>query len=100
MVNWSGADYGRNKNNAKLLKEAFYNDFTKILNVIKGSKLTDVKKIIKYNWTGADCDDFIKDLDNKIASISEQMMKITGTINNAIDSDYNEFLKFQSNNVK
>lgn len=94
------ATNARNKGKLGNLKTDFNSDLQKIISRVSGSKYDAVVKAVKDNWTGADADDFLRDLDKSVSLLKKQIRELKENVNKTLDTDYNEFVKFQQRNVR
>ena len=94
------ATYGRSVAGMKALKEDFTGSVNYLKKVLNGDKYTAFKNTVKENWTGADADDFLNDIEKTRTELSRKINALKTTFDAAIDADLRQFKSFQSKNVK
>lgn len=96
----SNANYARDKAGKEALKKDLSSQMDKVVSKLGGSNYDTMIKTIDRYWNGTDADDFKSDLKKKIEEVKSDVKKIRQYMENAIDKDYNNFVKFQSKNIK
>lgn len=96
--NMNSATNARSTSGIKALAANYEADIKKVLNAIQGNKYTELKKIIRTYWQGADCDYFIQQLDKTTNDLKNQIAGYTSQITNALNQENTDFRKFQANN--
>ena len=96
----SAATYARDNAGRSRLKNDFNSDIEAFVNVINGSRYTDLVKYVKANWVGADADDFLRDIDKTRADLIRDLRSLKTRFNEALEADAREFASFQSKNIK
>lgn len=96
----SAATYARSKAGRTKLKNDFAGDIDNLIKILNGDKYAALKKTVKNNWSGADADDFLNDIEKSRKNLQKSLNTLKTTFNNAMDADAKQFSSFQSKNVK
>ena len=98
-LNMSNATNARSVSAIKTLATNYENDVKKVVNTMKGENYNNLKNTIKAYWAGADCDNFLKQLDNRINELQKEISNCTYTITNALNQELSDYKKFQQGNT-
>ena len=92
--------YARNIEALVRLQNDFFSKVANMLNIINGEKYEGFKNIVKSNWQGVDCDDFLNDVELTRKQFYEKLRLVANQFHRAIVADIQQFEKFQYNNKK
>lgn len=99
-LSMTNATYGRSKQGTNELITDIENDIERVIKAIDGDQYTELKKIASNNWSGADKDAFIEDLDKKRAALKNKLKTLKKQIRNVLEQDYQNFVKGQKSNYQ
>ena len=91
--------YSRSAAGKKKLIADLKSDIGRAKKEFTGSKLEDVKTVVKNYWQGADADKFFSELTAKAKEAAKACDKYVSTIETSLDSDSTAFDKMQDSNV-
>jgi len=94
----SNATNARSTSGIRTLSANYENDVKKVVNAIQGEKFTELVKVIRQYWQGADCDYFINQLEKTTRDLKTQIQSYGSQITNALNQENSDFRKFQQNN--
>lgn len=99
-VSMTDATYARSAAGNKTLQNDFSADIENLIKVLNGDKYASFKKTIEQNWTGADAEDFLNDVEKTRRSLQSKLTALKSKFNSAMSADAKQFASFQSKNVK
>ena len=99
MATIKSATYGRSEAGLKTLKANLQGDCSKMVNALTGSEYKTLVSTIKQYWAGADADDWLKDLESTIKTLTTNIKNVSKTAQGYLDSDLAAFKSFQSKNA-
>lgn len=102
-LDMNGATYGRNKAKINDLAGSYEASITSLKKALYGNDggpdtYSALMKTIDNYWVGADADQFKSDVSKKRDEISKKLDNYQNKVREALNSSYEEFIKFQSNN--
>lgn len=96
--NMSNATYGRDSSGIQALKEEYALNLERTLKSLRGDKYNELKKVIRENWSGADAERFLHEIDKKISDVESKIKTYKTKIDTALTGALTDFLKFQDSN--
>ncbi len=99
MATIKSATYGRSESGLKTLKSNLQGDCSKMINNLTGSEYKNLVSAIKQYWAGADADDWLKDLDATIKTLTSNIKSVSRSVQGYLDQDLTAFKSFQAKNV-
>ena len=99
-VSLTDATYARSAAGIKRLQSDFSADIENLIKILNGDKYATFKKTIEQNWTGADAEDFLSDVESTRKTLETNLRELKTKFNNAMDEDAKQFAEFQARNVK
>ena len=100
MATISNATYGRSEAGLKTLKANLQADCSRMINALNGAEYKALVSAIKTYWAGVDADDWLKDLDAQVKTLSTDIKKLSSSAQGSLDQDLASFKSFQAKNVK
>ena len=97
-LDMDSATYARSVKGATKLYTDFSDDIDKIIKALNGSKYTDLKKVVKENWVGADATYFLNEVEKSRGTLETKLKALKTKVKGAIDADTKQFASFQSSN--
>lgn len=94
----NNATYGRSRAGIAELKKEYVNCLNRTVSHLHGDKFNTLINVIRENWSGADADAFINDLNKQYETVHQKINTYRTKIESAFDASYNEFVSFQSRN--
>lgn len=99
-LDMNGATFGRNKTQINQLCQRYAMAISYLKNVLSGrgggpDEYSSLMKTIDNYWAGADADKFKNDLVQKRSEIENKLDGYSKKIQEALNSSYEEFLRFQ-----
>ena len=97
-MNWNDVKYGRYFNDAAVKQDIEYL-MRDICSELSGSRFNNLIRVIKANWSGADADAFVANLEKKVQLLQTDLSKkYENRLYSIIRSNYDEFVAAQARN--
>lgn len=95
----NNATYGRSHSALGTVQGLVQKQCSTGISKLKGQEYKDLIAQVQKYWAGTDANDWLKDLNNMIKSISDTIDTASRTAQSLLTQDYNNFVNQQKKNI-